>query len=70
MSKRYVFRVFIEGDGETPEQAWLDAVAYLYDTPGKPGTIVTVSDTERRWDTHDYKKESAKLAHKDAFDSE
>ena len=70
MNKRYVFLVYIEGDGETKEKAWLDAVAYLYDTPGKPGRIIAESETTRRWGTHDYKKESAILAHKDAFDSE
>ncbi|MCZ7405404.1 MAG: hypothetical protein O8C67_10815 [Candidatus Methanoperedens sp.] len=36
MSKRFFFVVCINGEGDTKEEAWLDAVEHFYDRPEDP----------------------------------
>jgi len=36
MVKRYIFRVVLQGEGETVEEAWIDALEHFSIDPGPP----------------------------------
>jgi hypothetical protein len=46
MEKTYLFTVTLQGSGDTPEEAWADAVEAFIEDPGEPHVIEEVEDDD------------------------
>lgn len=42
MEKQYLFKVTLQGEGNTPEEAWADAVEAFSQTPGEPHETIVI----------------------------
>ena len=46
MEKTFLFTVTLQGSGDTPEEAWADAVEAFIEDPGEPHVIEEVEDDD------------------------
>jgi len=42
----YVFTITLQGSGDTPEEAWEDAIEAFVQDPGEPHVIEEIEDEE------------------------
>ena len=65
MEKTYLFTVTLQGSGDTPEDAWEDAVEAFLEDPGEPHVIEEVEEKteEESEEEDDWCYEAGRPAH-------